>query len=259
MGTAGAGPVVGLLLAHTSVAFARGVEDWFYSETQRQDISVEVFLGFAAAVHTPAPWLTAARLLPRGANNNQDLSPSQQERGCYSHKLTAEGSPKHTISFLAKRQGLRGKLAEAQRRKGPETGKHSLGLLRHKSPSGSKLLLSSPHVPRWLHRRVHKGHFGHSTYRRPEGNSAEIQPDTKEALWYLSYCSELPAPFPSSSIPKLSSEPPPQVCTLAVTLPAVTGQTEEATRSHSVHQNKFVLAVKHCPAHTMGELWNLSH
>lgn len=115
MGTAGAGPVVGLLLAHTSVAFARCVEDRFYSETQRQDISVEVFLGFDAAVHTPAPWL-----LPRGASTNQDLSPSQQERGCYGHKLTAEGSPKHTISFLAKRQGLRGKLAEAQRRKGPE-------------------------------------------------------------------------------------------------------------------------------------------
>lgn len=34
MGAAGAGPVIGLLLAHTSVAFARRVQDWFYSETE---------------------------------------------------------------------------------------------------------------------------------------------------------------------------------------------------------------------------------
>ena len=34
MGTAGAGPIIGLLLTHTSVAFARCVQDWFYSETE---------------------------------------------------------------------------------------------------------------------------------------------------------------------------------------------------------------------------------
>lgn len=168
-----------------------------------------------------------------------------------------------THNFLSCQEaGAQGEAGRSPEEKRPRTvsaaGKHSLGLLRQKSPSGSKLLLSSPHVPRWLHRGVHKGHFGHSAYGRPEGNSAEIQPDTKQALWDLSHCSKLPAPFPSSSIPKPSSEPPPQVCTPAVTLPAVTGQTE-ASCSHSVHQNTFVLAVKHCPAHTMGELWSLSH
>lgn len=174
--------------------------------------------------------LTAAWLIPHGTSSDQiSTLPSKKETISVT-SFTAKGLPRHTVSFYARMQNLRGKLAEAHRKRGPNqpsaTEKHSLGLLWQKRSSSSKLLLSPSYIPRGLCCRVHKCHFGHPTCRRPEGNIAYIQLTIKEAPQYLSFYSKLQPPLPSPSIhskalviaSSLRSEP------LAVTTWAVRNQ-----------------------------------
>lgn len=155
--------------------------------------------------------------------------------------FTAKGPRRHTVSFPARTQSFREKLAGAHRKRGPEQQvplrNHSLGLPWQKRSSSSKLLLSPSYIPRWLCCRVHKRHFGHSTCRRAEGNIAEIQLTIKEARPVLVSLQQAPTTSPQSIHAKaqaiassLRSEP------LAVTIWAVRNHTVQVSSSHYIHQ-----------------------
>lgn len=162
------------------------------------DISVKESPWFGAILQTQA---TRVNTSVEPAATRISTLPSKKEAVLVT-SFTAKEPPRHAGSSPARMLSLRGKLAGVPRKRGPEEN-HSLGLPRQKRSSSSKLLLSPSYIPRGLHCRVHKCHFGHSTYRRPEENTAEIQLTAKEAPQCLLSVSKIQPALPSPSTPKL--------------------------------------------------------